>query len=162
MKSSSLRSQVPPTVTIFVADGDGAIGGDDFEFADAIFVTQKILSRTSPAVPGEEDVVGFEEAGVVGDEIDALVAFELEAHAEGARARRRRSARVSSASLWKMMIFQHGVEHALAKGDAVEESVDIGEGADRPEAEADFEDAVARADARGRLHRVHSARRRPG
>ena len=36
-------------------------------------------------MPGEEeDVVGFEEAGVVGDEIDALVAFELETHAEGA------------------------------------------------------------------------------
>ena len=36
-----------------VADEDRAIGLQDLEFADAIFVVAEILSSTSPPVPGE-------------------------------------------------------------------------------------------------------------
>ena len=45
MKSLSLRSLGATDGDDLVADGDGAIGGDDFEFADAIFVIAEDLEQ---------------------------------------------------------------------------------------------------------------------
>ena len=107
-----------------LADQDRPVGVDDFEGADALVVIAEDLEQHVAARAGrKEDVVLLEQLGLFETRYSDFEALSWK-RPPRARARRRRSSRSSSLSLWKTILSSsvastvvpdlqlHAVEHA--------------------------------------------------
>ena len=133
-----------------VADEDRAAGLEHLQLADLLFVVARDFQQHVAArAGGEQDVVGVEQAGVVRDEVLALVGEKLEPAAERAGAAAQVDERQFAVVVEDDLVFERGLDaRAALEFDAVEPRVDAPQRRDlHLQPEAHLQHAVARAGA---------------